>query len=330
MLRKLKIVYAAGIAIGLLTSSASAETVIIGHFGSPTPMQVSAAEKKFSKATGWDIEWRKFAAGTDVIAAMASGDIKVAELGSSPLAIAASQGVDLQLFMIAQVLGKAESLIVSKDSNINTVADLKGKRIAVPLGSTSHFSLMGAIDHAGLTPDDLTIMGMPPDQIAAAWDQGAIDGAFVWQPVQSQILKTGKLLIGADQTAEWGYPTFDGWVVSTEFAKTHHDGMVALIREMEASNESYLKDPSAWTADSAPVKEIADYTGADAAQVPEILNGYTFLPIAEQVGPKWLGGSAAKVMKSTAEFLKTAGRIDSVQDDYAPYVNDELIKAAAQ
>jgi taurine transport system substrate-binding protein len=68
-----------------------AQTVIIGHFGSPTPMQVAAAEKRFSKATGWDIEWRKFAAGTDVIAAMASGDIKVAELGSSPLAIAASQ-----------------------------------------------------------------------------------------------------------------------------------------------------------------------------------------------------------------------------------------------
>ena len=106
--------------------------------------------------------------------------------------------------------------------------------------------------------------------------------------------------------------------------------MVALIREMEASNQAYLKDPAAWTADSAPVKEIADYTGADAAQVPEILSGYTFLPIAEQVGPKWLGGSAAKVMKSTAEFLKSAGRIDSVQDDYAPYVNDELIKAAAQ
>ena len=329
MFRHLKTMCVAGVAIGLLTSAASAETVIIGHFGSPTPMQVAAAEKKFSEATGWDIEWRKFAAGTDVIAAMASGDIKVAELGSSPLAIAASQGVDLQLFMIAQVLGKAESLIVSKDSGITSLADLKGKRIAVPVGSTSHFSLMGAIEHAGLTPDDLTIMSMPPDQIAAAWEQGAIDGAFVWQPVQSQILKTGTLLVGADQTAEWGYPTFDGWVVNTEFAESHRDGMVALIRQMEASNQAYLKDPAAWTADSEPVKEIADYTGADAAQVPEILAGYTFLPIAEQVGPKWLGGSAAKVMKSTAEFLKAAGRIDSVVDDYTPYVNDELIKAAA-
>ena len=62
--------------------------------GNPTPMQVAVAEKKFADATGWDIEWRKFNAGPEVIAAMASGDVKVAELGSSPLAIAASQGVD--------------------------------------------------------------------------------------------------------------------------------------------------------------------------------------------------------------------------------------------
>ncbi|MEZ5729135.1 MAG: hypothetical protein R3E48_14730 [Burkholderiaceae bacterium] len=55
----------------------------------------------FEKATGWKIEWRKFGSGTEVIAAMASGDIKLAELGSSPLAIAASQGVDLQLFAVS-------------------------------------------------------------------------------------------------------------------------------------------------------------------------------------------------------------------------------------
>jgi len=44
------------VAIVSLTSLAMAQTVIIGHFGSPTPMQVAAAEKRFSKATGWDIE----------------------------------------------------------------------------------------------------------------------------------------------------------------------------------------------------------------------------------------------------------------------------------
>ncbi len=328
MLDKLKIGLAAGAALWVIAGAASAQTVIIGHFGNPTPMQVAAAEGKFEAATGWDIEWRKFASGADVIAAMASGDIKLSELGSSPLAIATSQGVDIQMFMLAQVIGKAESLIVRDGAEIVELADLKGKRIAVPVGSTAHFSLMGVLDHAGLSDSDVSIIGMPPDQIAAAWEQDAIDGAFIWQPVQSQIMEKGSRLAGADETAEWGYPTFDGWVVDAEFAKENAEGLVAFIRTVNEANMAYLADPAAWTADSAQVKTIADYTGADAAQVPGILEGYTFLPISEQVGPKWLGGGSAEAMKSTAAFLKSAGRIDTVLEDYTPFVNADLAKSA--
>lgn len=63
---------------------------------------------------------------------------------------------------------------------------------------------MGAIKKAGLSEKDVTIMNMPPDQIAAAWQQDAIDAAFIWQPVQAEISKNGKLLVGADQIADWG------------------------------------------------------------------------------------------------------------------------------
>lgn len=311
----------------MLAGVANAETVVIGHFGNPTPMQVAAAAGEFDAATGWEIEWRKFASGADVIAAMASGDIKLAELGSSPLAIAATQGIDLKMFMIAQVIGKAESLIVRNDAGIAELADLKGKRIAVPVGSTAHFSLMGALDHAGLGANDVSIISMPPDQIAAAWEQSAIDAAFIWQPVQSQILQSGSLLLGADQTAEWGYPTFDGWVANAEFAEAQKDGMIAFARTIDAANQAYLADPAAWTADSEPVKAIAAYTGADPAQVPEILGGYTFLPLADQAGADWLGGGIAEALKSTAAFLKEAGRIDSAGEDYSPFVTAEIAAA---
>jgi taurine transport system substrate-binding protein len=70
------------------------------------------------------------------------------------LAIAASQGVDLQLFMFTQVLGEAEPLIVRNGADIQTLEGLQGKRVAVPVGFTAHFSLMGGIKHAGLTAAD--------------------------------------------------------------------------------------------------------------------------------------------------------------------------------
>jgi taurine transport system substrate-binding protein len=317
-----------GLALGALAAGpALAETVVIGQFGNPTPMQVARAEGKFEAATGWDIEWRTFASGAEVIAAMASGDVKIAELGSSPLAIAASQGVELQLFMLAQVIGEAESLIVRNGSEIAELKDLTGKRVAVPVGSTAHFSLMGALKHAGIAETDVTIMNMPPDQIAAAWEQGAIDAAFIWQPVQSQILQNGTLLVGADKTAEWGYPTFDGWVVNTGFAAENAPAMAAFAKIMDEANAAYLADPKAWTADSPQVATIAEQTGAAPDQIPGILEGFAFVPLAEQVGPTWLGNAPA-TMKATADFLKAAGRIDTAADDYSAFVNTSIAEAA--
>jgi taurine transport system substrate-binding protein len=316
-------------ALALTAGTALAQNVIIGNFGSPTPMQVARAEQKFEAATGWTIEWRTFGSGTEVIAAMASGDVQVAELGSSPLAIGASQGLDIQLFMIAQGLGTAESLIAKQGSGIEKLEDIVGKRVAVPVGSTAHYSLMGALAHSGIAESDVTIVNLPADQIAAAWDSGQVDAAFIWEPVQNQILQTGTFILGADQTAAWGYPTFDGWVVNTDFAAANPEAMVAFAKVMNEANMAYLADPAAWTADSAPVQTIAQVTGAAADQVPGILKGFTFIPLADQMGETWLGGAAAN-MKATADFLVAAGRIDAAIDDYSGFVNTAIAEAAAQ
>ena len=313
--------------LALTAGVALAENVIIGHFGNPTPMQVARAEGRFDAATGWTIEWRQFGSGTEVIAAMASGDVQLAELGSSPLAIGTSQGLEIQLFMIAEGLGTAESLIATKASGITKLEDLKGKRVAVPVGSTAHYSLMGAFAHTGISEADVAIVNLPADQIAAAWDSGQVDAAFIWEPVQNQILQTGTFIVGADQTAAWGFPTFDGWVVNTEFAAANPDQMVAFAKTFNEVNMAYLSDPAAWTADSAPVMTIAKVTGAAADQVPNILKGFTFIPLADQLGPTWLGGAAAN-MKTTADFLVKAGRIDAAVDDYSAFVNTTVAEAA--
>lgn len=311
----------------MMAGSALAETIIIGHFGNPSPMQMARAEGKFEAATGWDIEWRKFDAGTDVIAAMAAGDVMLAELGSSPTAIATSQGVDIQLFMLAAVLGTAESLIAREGSGIETLADLKGKRVGVPLGSTAHYSLMGALKHEGIAETEVEILGMTPDQIVAAWEQGAIDAGYVWEPAQNTILQTGKRIIGADTIAGWGYPTFDAWVVNPGFAAENADSLAAFAKVFDEANAAYLADPAAWTPDSDPVKKLVEMTGAAADQVPGILQGFVFVPLKDQTSEALLG-SAPTILKDTAEFLKAAGRIDSVADDYSSFVNLSVIEAA--
>jgi taurine transport system substrate-binding protein len=257
---------------------------------------------------------------------MASGDLKVSELGSSPLAIGASQGVDYQLFAISNIIGEAEALVARDGSGITKVEELKGKKVGVPLGSTAHYSLMGAIKNAGLAPGDVEVIGMKPDQISAAWDQGQIDATFVWEPAKGKALKSGKLIIAANQVT--GAPTFDGWVVNTEFGKANPEFMTKFLKTLEAANAAYNANPDAWTADSAPVQAIAAQTGAPAAEVPAALKGYAFPTLAQMASADWLGGGNQANMLATAQFLKDNGRIDATLDDYAKFVNADYLAAA--
>src|SRR5699024_82950 len=117
-------------------------------------------------------------------------------------------------------------------------------------------------------------------------------------------------------TAEWGYPTFNAWTVDADFLADNPDEVAAFARAMDAANAAYLEDKAAWTPDNEHVKLIASVTGATADQIPEILEGYNFIPLQEQLGEQWLG-SAAESLKATADFLKSVGRLDSVADDYA-------------
>ena len=311
---------------GASSSAAFAEKVIIGHFGTPIPMQAAAAAGEFEKATGWEIEWRKFGSGAEIIAAMASGDLKLSELGSSPLAIGASQGVDYQLFAISNIIGEAESLIVRNESGIAKVEDLKGKKVGVPLGSTAHYSLMGALKNAGLSSADVEVIGMKPDQITAAWDQGQIDATFIWEPAKGKALKTGKMLLSANQVA--GAPTFDGWVVNREFGAANPEFMTKFLKALDAANAAYTSNPDAWTADSAPVKAIAERTGSPAEEVPAALKGYAFPSLAVMASADWLGGGNQGNMLATAKFLMENKRVDAVMDDYSKFVNADYLAAA--
>ncbi|MBV2182750.1 MAG: ABC transporter substrate-binding protein [Castellaniella sp.] len=308
-----------------ISTTAHAEKLIIGTFGDPTPYQAAIAQGAFSKATGWDIEWRKFDSGAGVISAMASGDVQISEVGSAPLTIAASQGLDIKMFLVSFLIGSSESLIVRDGTGITKPDDLKGKTIGVPIGSTSQLSLTGALKHWNISEKDVRILGMPPQQINAAWTQKNIDAAFVWDPVQSEILKSGKRLVSAGDVAKWGFPTFNAWVANGKFLAKHRKEMQAFAQAMNKANTTYLNDKDQWTEGSAPVKAIAKRVGAQPAQVPVSLNGFEFLTAPEQV--KWMDAHAADALKKTAIFLEENRRIDTTLNDYGQFVDTSIAKA---
>lgn len=317
------------IALSLAGQAWAQKKVIIGHFGAPSPYYAAVIDGRLEKATGWTIEWRKFNSGAEVNAAMASGGIVLSEIGSVPLSAGTSQGVDYFMFALAKAIVSSESMITRNGAGIEKPLDLKGKKIAVPIGSTAHFSLMGALKTFKLTEKDVQIVGMSPPEIAAAWTQNTIDAAFIWEPVQSKLRENGKRLITAGEIAKAGFPTFNAWVVNTKFAAENRAGLIGFMKVLNEVNGDFLKNKAAWHADSAPVKGIAAMLGATPKDVVGALDGSNYPDSNMQLSADWMGGGAAATMKATAEFLKSVGRLNATADSYAKYVNPEFAKAAA-
>ena len=193
----------AGLLTALLAWSAVAadKEVVIAYQDMLVPWRYAQQIDELAKATGYTVTYRKFGGGGDVIRAMASGAVQVGEAGSSPVAAGLSQGLGIQVFWILDNINDAEALVVRQGSGITTLQQLKGKTVAVPFVSTSHFDTLLALQLAGLKPGDVKIVNLRPPEIAAAWERGDIDAAFVWNPVLNGIKKNGTVLISSGQIA---------------------------------------------------------------------------------------------------------------------------------
>jgi taurine transport system substrate-binding protein len=327
-MNKRQLLAAAVLALCAGGAAAQAKEVTFAHQDMLVPLRVVMDSGELEKATGYKINWRMFGGGGDVIKAMASGDVQIGEAGSSPLTAAASQGQDIKLFWILDDIADAEALIARKGSNINSVKDLKGKKVATPFVSTAHYQLMAAMKLEGVDAKSVNVMNMRPPEIAAAWERGDIDAAFIWDPVLSKIKGNGKAIASSKSIGAKGYPTFDGIIVNSKWASENEAFMVALVKALNKADSDYRANKNKWTVDSAQVKAVAKITKADAKDVPAAMALYAFPSAAEQAGPKWLGGGAAKAMAGTAAFLKEQGRIQEVKPDYKAFVTDVYVKKA--
>jgi taurine transport system substrate-binding protein len=311
---------------------AQKKEVTFGHQDMWNPFRVTIANKELEKATGWTVNWKMFGGGADVMRAMASGDVQMGEAGSSPIAAAVSQGVDVELFWILEDIADAEALVVRNASGINGPKDLKGKKIATPFVSTSHFHLLFALENWGYKPNETQVLNMRPADIGAAWERGDIDGAFIWDPVLSKAKKDGSVIVTSGELSKMGKATFDGIVVSKKFAKENPDFMVGLVKVLAAQDARYRADKAKWTADTPEIQAIAKVTGGKAEDVPAGMALYGFPSLEEQASDKWLGGGknggAAKALLATADFLKEQKRIQAALPDYGAVVTSEYVQKA--
>ena len=301
----------------------AAPDVTVAYQTSADPAKVAQADGAYEKATGANIKWRKFDNGADIIAAIASGDVQIAYLGSSPLTAAITRNVPVETFLIATQLGGSEALVARDGSGINSPQDLVGKKVAVPFVSTGHYSLLAALKHWNIDPSKVTILNLAPPAIVAAWKRGDIDATYVWDPALGTAKENGKVLITSGELGKLGAPTFDAWIVRKDFAKQHPEVVKAFAKVTLDAYADYNKDPKAWLANQGNIDKVVKLSGAKAADIPLLLQGNVYPLAADQA--VLLGAPTSKALADTAAFLKEQKKVDAVLPDYAPAVNATFV-----
>ncbi|MFC5718451.1 taurine ABC transporter substrate-binding protein [Pseudomonas sp. GCM10022188] len=313
----------AALTFGGLALGANAADFTVAYQTSVDPAKVAQADGAYEKASNSTIEWRKFDGGAEVITAVASGDVQIGYVGSSPLAAAASRQLPVQTFLIAAQLGAAEALVARDGAGIAKPADLIGKKVAVPFVSTGHYSLLAALKHWQIDPAKVQILNLAPPAIISAWQRGDIDATYVWDPALGVAKANGKVLITSGELGELGAPTFDAWIVRKDFAEKHPEAVRAFAKVTLDAYAAYRKDPQAWLADADNIAKLVKLSGAKAEDIPLLLQGNVFPLAADQVTA--LGAPTVQAVTETARFLKEQGKVDAVLPDYAPYVSNRFV-----
>lgn len=257
------------------------------------------------------ILWQSYDSGRDVNDAIAAGTIDAGLIGSVPVSTGIANDLPYQVYFIMNILGDNEALTVSEESGITTTADLPGKIIAVPFGSTTHFSLLSALQQDDIDPKQVQIIDMQPQDLLAAWQFGEIDGGFVWQPTVSRMLdEGGNVLITARDTAGKGAITADLGVVSTEFASQYPEFLTRYVEALDTAVQLYQNDPETAAA------TMSEALALSPAESRVVMDELVWLNAQEQQSEKYLGtpdapGALSQVLKDSAEFLVEQGELDA-------------------
>lgn len=326
MMAVTKTISAVAAALALMTFQAQAVNVTVAYQTSAEPAKVAQADNTFAKESGATVDWRKFDSGASVLRALASGDVQIGNIGSSPLAVAATQQLPIEAFLLASQLGNSEALVVKK--GISSPKDLIGKHIAVPFISTTHYSLLAALKHWGIKPTQVQLVNLQPPAIIAAWQRGDIDGAYVWAPAVNELEKDGKVLTDSSQVGQWGSPTLDVWVVRKDFARQHPEVVTAFARSAIAAQQAYIANPEQWLQQPDNLSKLSRLSGVPESDVPGLVKGNTYLTAQQQV--EQLGKPVNKAIVDTAQFLKEQGKVPDAASDYSSFVTTRFVAPLAK
>lgn len=233
----------------------------IGYQKTGLPV-IARQQKLIEKALepkGVAVSWVEFTAGPPLVEALNVGAINVGWVGDAPPIFGQSAGS--AIVYVAALPGNLEGeAIITKDgSGIASVADLKGRKVAVGKGTSAHNLLVAALEANGLQFADVEVVYLPPADAAAAFASDKVDAWSIWDPFLA-IAETRyqpKVLVRSPEVLK----------VNTYFL----------------ANRDFAREyPEAVTVVTEQLKVAADWADKNRDKVAEALHEVTGVPLDAQ------------------------------------------------
>ena len=240
----------------------------------------------FSK-NGVDVEQIKFLAGPPFFSAFESGSIDVGFMGTPPASIGIAQGVPMKIFAVENYASGSEALVVTPQSGIKTLQDLRGKRIAAQRGTSGEYALLTALKSVGMTLKDIQYLTLDVTALLPAFAKGDIDGGWYWEPWQGEMREAGGLQIATD--VQVGCAGCIVWVARPDWLAKNGDTVHRILQSIDQATVMLKGNP----------QQVAEYlhkdTGVSAQLALEIVTKEATWPTMKE---QWEPGYVASMNPS--------------------------------
>jgi sulfonate transport system substrate-binding protein len=224
-----------------------------------------------------EVKWTEFPAGPQLLEGLNVGSIDFGTVGEAPPIFAQAAGADLIYVGNEPAASAAEAIVVPKDSPIKTVAELKGKKVALNKGSNVHFLLVKLLERAGVNYSDIDTIFLTPADARAAFERGSVDAWAIWEPFLAAAQRQTGARILADGSGVVSNHQF--FLASRSYATKRAD-VVAIVLEEVAGVDQWAK-----TDTKAAAAALQPQIGLDQATLELALSrgGYGVTPVSDPV-----------------------------------------------
>jgi sulfonate transport system substrate-binding protein len=238
------VVILSSLAAGAAWAAGSAKEVRIGYQAASTIVLLAKAKGYYDEEFGKDgvkVKYNLFLAGPPMIEALAGGRLDLVHTGDMPPVSGRAGGIDIKVVANAGLDPAHNAVLVAPGSSIKTPKDLKGKKIALPVGSSAHHFLFLLLAKNGLKPGDVHLVNLPAPDLANALETGNVDAVAVWEPFTANIEFSGKGRVLADSTNV--KRSVNVYLARNEFGRENPQLVERFLKATKRAIDFYKKHP---------------------------------------------------------------------------------------